>query len=141
MNIYAYCRHNNRCSTPEDSRPVVCYDKHMYKALRITLVLMAVLGICFGISTRAAALNVNNFEITDYQIDYYLSKGEDGRSTLRTEETIKAVFPDYDQNHGIERAVPSSYDGHRTSLQFTSVTDGANQKRAYSSRTENGLVT
>lgn len=67
------------------------------------------------------ALNLQNLTIRDYKIDYILSRDSDNRSRLTTTETITAVFPDFDQNHGIERAIPQSYDGHSVSLDIKSV--------------------
>jgi uncharacterized membrane protein YgcG len=111
----------------------------MYKALRTLFLVLAIIGVSVGLhSIPATAINVNNFEIADYQIDYYLSKDKDGRSSLKTEETIRAVFPAFDQNHGIERAIPGTYDGHKTSLKLTAVTNEAGQAWNYSTREENG---
>lgn len=74
------------------------------------------------------ALNLQNLTIRDFTINYELSRDGDKRSHLTTTETITAVFPDYDQNHGIERAIPRSYDSHPTNLDIVSVkkTDGSN---------------
>ncbi|HRJ06580.1 MAG TPA: DUF2207 domain-containing protein [Candidatus Saccharibacteria bacterium] len=69
----------------------------------------------------AHALNLQNLTIRDYKIDYSLSRDNDNRSRLTATETITAVFPDFDQNHGIERAIPKSYDGHPVSLDIKSV--------------------
>jgi uncharacterized membrane protein YgcG len=77
-------------------------------------------------STSFAA--VNDFTISNYEIDYYLSKDSEGRSALKTVERITAKFPQIDQNHGIERAIPSTYDGHSTSLNIQSVIDEAGNK-------------
>jgi len=74
----------------------------------------------FGNSARAA--NVNNFVITNYQIEYHLSKDSSNVSQLTTKETIEAQFPDYDHNHGIERSVPNSFNKHSTDLMVNSVT-------------------
>lgn len=68
-----------------------------------------------------ASAGVNDFTIANFHADYYLTKDSRGRASLRTVETITAEFPSYDQNHGIERALPKSYDGHKTSLQIVSI--------------------
>jgi uncharacterized membrane protein YgcG len=72
-------------------------------------------AIVFSFSSVVKA-DVNDFTITDYQMDLWLGKDEEGRSTLRTKEVITALFPDIDQNHGIERAIPNKYDDHSTHL-------------------------
>lgn len=82
--------------------------------------------------------SVNNFTIEDFQIDYYLDRTADGRSTLRTVESITALFPESDQNHGLERAIPSSYDGHPTKLKIDSVVDQNNRAHSFTTYSSNG---
>lgn len=78
------------------------------------------------------AQGVNNFTISSFEADYYLGKDSEGRSTLKTVERITAEFPSYDQNHGLERAVPQRYDGHSTSLRIESIVDEAGNTLKYS---------
>ncbi len=68
-----------------------------------------------------ASAGVNDFTISSFKADYYLSKTSEGRSRLRTVERIVAEFPSFDQNHGIERAVPHAYDGHTLHLKVESI--------------------
>lgn len=65
--------------------------------------------------------SVNNFTISDFTADYYLDKDSSGRSTLKTVENITAEFPQYDQNHGIERYIPMKYDDHSVNLKIESI--------------------
>lgn len=102
-------------------------------------------GIFAAISVVLALLvyapvraDVNDFTITDFQMDMYLSRDADGRSTLTTKEMITADFPNVDQNHGLERAIPSTYDGHTTSLTIKRVEDLSASKSKYSTRESNG---
>lgn len=88
-------------------------------------------------SSIPAFAAVNDFYIQNYKIDYYLDRDNAGRSTLKTVEAIAAVFPTTDQNHGIERAIPNTYDGHPINLAITSVTDETNTTREYSTRSSN----
>jgi uncharacterized membrane protein YgcG len=74
-----------------------------------------------GLHAPTASASVNDFIIPDYQIDYYLSRDDAGHSHLKTVEKITAEFPGFDQNHGIERAVPDNYRGHPTHLHIDSV--------------------
>ena len=83
---------------------------------------------------------VNDFKINTYDIDYTLSRDSDGRSTLHTVERITATFPNYDQNHGLERYIPKKYDGHDTSLNILSVKNQNQQNWEYSTHT-NGEYT
>ena len=76
----------------------------------IAVVLISVLNI------NLTYADTSDFIITDFQADYYLDRDSSGHSTLKTIEKITAQFPDYDQNHGIERAIVANYDGHTTKL-------------------------
>lgn len=91
----------------------------MKKRLFIGL-LLSILSVTFMFGGVSHA-SVNDFTIKDFQADYYLSKDDNNRSVLKTVEQITAIFPDYDQNHGIERAIPKTYDGHNVNLSIQSV--------------------
>jgi uncharacterized membrane protein YgcG len=86
---------------------------------------------------QASAQNVNNFTISHFEADYYLSQDSEGRSQLKTVEKITAKFPNYDQNHGLERAIPQKYDGHSTSLTIESVASENGRSLPYSDYTSN----
>lgn len=93
------------------------------------------LAVLFPLSASA---DVNDFLITEYDIVYVLGKSAEGRSTLKTVETITATFPAYDQNHGIERAIPTEYDGHKTKLKITSVKNEQGRAWNYTTYNQNG---
>jgi len=95
-------------------------------------IFVAVLGVAGLSSGQVVAVGVNDFTISSFKADYNLDKDSEGRSTLKTVERITAVFPDYDQNHGLERAIPKEYDGHSTSLKIQSITDETGKKLDYS---------
>ena len=69
--------------------------------------------ILFGIiSPEVAFASANDFYFSDSTFDYYLEKDPyTGYSTMRIEESLTAVFPSIDQNHGIERCIPRTYRG------------------------------
>ncbi len=87
--------------------------------------------MCISVSTANAAKNVNLFTISSFTSDLEIGRDAQGRSTLITTETITAEFPFKDQNHGLERAIPTRYDGHTTNLQVRSVTDASGSPRTY----------
>lgn len=87
------------------------------------LLLASILSVLVPLATSASA-NVNDFQISNYDISYHLGRDDSGRSILRVTETIVAQFPNTDQNRGVERYVPKSYDEHPVDLQISSVTDG-----------------
>lgn len=94
--------------------------------------LVAILIFSFSFAQNSAAVNTNNFRISSYNISYELSRSSDNRSVLKTVEDVTAVFPSYNQNHGIERAIPTDYDGHTTSTTIDSVTDENGAKLTHS---------
>ncbi len=111
----------------------------MRKVFATLLLSLCLIGFTqISSSSIASAQGVNNFEISDYQIDYYLGRGAEGRSQLKTVESISAIFPEIDQNHGIERAIPSSYDGHSTRIEAISVTDSNDMPLPYTTYSSNG---
>ena len=85
--------------------------------------------------------DVNDFTFDSFEAQYVLGRDDDGHSTLTTTETIVARFPEFDQNRGIRRAIPATYQGHTTSLEVVSVTDESGAPRPYSVDADSGVVT
>ena len=83
------------------------------------------------------AKGINDFTIQRFDADYYLDKDAEGRSILKITERISTVFPEYDQNHGLERALPTKYDDHSTQLKVVSVADEKGTALEYSTHTSN----
>ena len=88
----------------------------------------------------AVARDVNDFTFSRFEADYYLDRDADGRSTLRTIESLTAVFPDSDQNRGIARALVEDYDGAPTDLELVSVTDESGLARDYETESDDGIL-
>jgi len=86
------------------------------------------------------ARDVNAFTFDSFHAEYRLGLDDDGHATLTTVETLTARFPDYDQNRGIRRSLPSTYQGHSTSLRVVSVTDETGAPRPFEVSHESGLV-
>jgi uncharacterized membrane protein YgcG len=88
------------------------------RLMGVGLLLAVLLVALLPIRTHASA---QDFAIRSFDADYYLTRDVDKRSDMRVVERLVAEFPPYDQNHGIERAIPQEYDGHKVSLEVTSV--------------------
>jgi uncharacterized membrane protein YgcG len=73
----------------------------------------------------AVHADAGDFTFDSLHTDYRLSRAADGRAELAVTETFAARFPDADQNHGIERAIPTSADGRSLHVRVRSVTDAA----------------
>ncbi len=108
------------------------------KRLLLAFVLLLSCVLSCILNTNFANAGTQDFIISNFHADYYLSLDKEGRSSLKTVESITAVFPNYDQNHGIERALPKAYDGHPVSLKVQSVNDENGASQNFSEYTSNG---
>ncbi|WP_233549137.1 DUF2207 domain-containing protein [Clavibacter lycopersici] len=107
--------------------------------LAVVAALLTALAIPLGLAAPAHA-DVDDFSFRGFDAVYRLSADADGRSVLRTTETLVAEFPDRDQNRGIRRELVRDHDGHPTGLRVLSVTDGAGTPREYESDSEDGML-
>ena len=81
----------------------------------ITLALIC--QVFWPLSATFAANGTENFHFSDYTVDFYLSQDEDKTSRLRVVEEFTAVFPNYNQNHGITRIIPyTNQDGKNLTM-------------------------
>lgn len=91
-------------------------------------------------TSAVAPTGVDDFTFASFDGDYRLGRDAEGHSTLTTVETLVARFPGTDQNHGIRRELVEDYDGHPTDLQVVSVTDENGTPRAYTSESDQGIL-
>ena len=70
-----------------------------------------------------AHADTSDFTFDSFDADYTLTRLDDGTSHLDVIETIVAVFPEFDQNRGIVRAIPTDYDGVDLRTSVESVVD------------------
>lgn len=77
----------------------------IYKVIASALILISLSPL------PASATNANSFYFKDATFDYYLSKDDEGVSKMKVKETLTAVFPDTNQNHGITRVIPYTNQG------------------------------
>ena len=76
------------------------------------------------------------FVFDSFDADYYLDVDDAGRSVLTTVETFVAQFPDVDQNRGMRRAIPESYQGAPTDISVESVTDENGTPRPFETESD-----
>ena len=93
------------------------------------------------LSASSASADAEDFTIESFTADYYLGRDDGGRSTLRTVETIVALFPESDQNHGIYRHLVDDYQGHPTNIDVESVTDENGNDLPYESDSDDTFLT
>jgi uncharacterized membrane protein YgcG len=119
----------------------------MKRALHRIAAVAFALGLAFVPAAAASAApaiapaGVDDFQFESFHADYYLDVDEDGRSTLRTVETLIALFPTYDQNHGVLRHLPEDYLGEPTEIQVESVVDENGKERYFDASSEDGFLT
>ena len=97
-----------------------------------------VLSIVIFFGSLPASAAVNDFYFESFDAEYTLGKDAENRSTLAITETLTAVFPNTNQNHGIERAIPNEYDGHPVSLAIKNVTKNDGSAWKYTTYESNG---
>ena len=92
---------------------------------------VAIISLVVGSPMLVGAATKNNFVIESFDAEYYLSRDSEGRSTLKTVETITANFLSRNQNHGLERAIPTRYDDHSTSMSIVSIVNDRGEDLPY----------
>lgn len=114
-----------------------------------TVLILAVVGLAPATAYAAEPaapheaqhrVSVDDFEFSSFDAEYSLDRDDQGRSTLRTVETLVAEFPDFDQNRGIRRSIPERYLGHPTDLTVVSVTDGEGNPLSYETDSDDDVL-
>lgn len=105
--------------------------------LKRCLPVLSLAGLLFLALPSTVHADVNNFTITDFHADETLTR-QDPQGELHIVETIKVNFAD--NNHGIERAIPASYNGDDLHFHLNKVTSTSGAPVQVSTRHENGNV-
>ncbi|WP_194410592.1 DUF2207 domain-containing protein [Microbacterium cremeum] len=91
------------------------------------MLLGALLGGLLITATATGAVpahaDVDDFTFESLDAEYQLGRTEEGVSTLTVVETFVAVFPEFDQNRGMRRTIPDSYQGAPLNPELVSITD------------------
>ena len=70
-----------------------------------------------GVTAPITTYRTNYLYFEDFTVDYYLWRDEDGTSRMYVVEEITAVFPNSNQNHGINRVIPfTNQDGKNMTM-------------------------
>ena len=81
----------------------MCYNIFMNKLKNFLFAGLLLVANLLTVSPVFA--DANSFHFSEATFDYYLKKTETG-SEMKVVETLTAEFPNYNQNHGIERVIP-----------------------------------
>ncbi|MEV4686046.1 DUF2207 domain-containing protein [Microbacterium sp. LWH3-1.2] len=111
------------------------------RRLGVVGAVLAVLGaLAFtGLDPAPAHAGVDDFSFESLDVDYQLGRADDGTSTLTVVETFVAIFPDFDQNRGMRRIIPDSYQGAPLHPDLVSITDETGAPRAEETESEDGF--
>lgn len=92
-------------------------------------IFITTLTLCSAVLTGTVAADVNDFTVTDFKADYYLSN-QDPQGQLRVVERINVAFTD--QNHGLLRALPKTYKNLPLDIAVTSIGSDTGAPTQYS---------
>lgn len=113
--------------------------------LRVLAVMLIALGASWALVACTASdppppasSDVEAFTFDSLDVDYTLSRAEDGTSRLTVVETFVAVFPAYDQNRGMRRIIPDSDRGVPYHPRLVSITDENGDARASETDSDDG---
>lgn len=118
-------------------RPLICYSNIVDLKKNIISICFLIVFLSLVFSHQTFSQDVQNFKILSMNADYVLSKNNQQIAQMDVTEKIIAEFPDFDQNHGILRALPLTYDKNNLSLKVTSVTDTNQTPYNYTTYEEN----
>ncbi|MBK4346318.1 DUF2207 domain-containing protein [Lacisediminihabitans changchengi] len=115
------------------------------RTLAVTTLVALFLGTPLAASAAplhapTAPRDVSDFSFVSYDADFYLSRNAQRHGTLKTVETFVAQFPDFDQNRGIIRAIPTDYDGVPLHTDVESVTDATGAPVNFEKTENDGYV-
>lgn len=89
----------------------------------IIAALLASLGATLVASPAHA--DVDDFSYDSWHVSYQLDVDEEGRAVARVSERLVAIFPEFDQNRGIVRALPLRYERADAAPRDISILDAA----------------
>jgi uncharacterized membrane protein YgcG len=89
----------------------------------------------------AASADVDDFAFDELTVDYTLTRADDGTSRLQVREQFVARFPETDQNRGIRRSIPDSYNGQPLKPELVSVVDEDGRERPSEVEEDDGVFT
>ena len=93
--------------------------------IRALIVAVAALALALGAPLAASAVtaDTSDFSFESFDGRYVIETDAAGRATMHVTETIVALFPEFDQNRGIVRAIPLKDGDVPLQLQMISIRD------------------
>ena len=81
-----------------------------------------------------------DFSFRSFHADFRLGRTADQHATLAVTETLVALFPQSDQNHGIIRDIPATYGSADLQTDVASVVDGHGRAVPYQQSDQGGFI-
>jgi len=81
-----------------------------------------------------------DFSFRSFDADYRLARAADQHATLAVTETLVALFPQSDQNHGIIRDIPAMYGSADLQTDVASVVDAHGRDVPYQQSDQGGFI-
>jgi hypothetical protein len=81
-----------------------------------------------------------DFDFRSFHADYRLDRTADQHAALAVTETLVALFPQSDQNHGIIRDIPAMYGSADLQTDVASVVDGHGRDVPYQQSDQGGFI-
>lgn len=104
------------------------------------MIMAVVVGILASVAIATpAAADVDDFTFDSLTADYTLTRAADGSSRLTVVEEFVARFPEIDQNRGMRRVIPDTYNGQPLHPELISITDGQGADRPSETDAEDGM--
>ncbi|GAA1138476.1 hypothetical protein GCM10009651_23120 [Microbacterium natoriense] len=91
-------------------------------------------------SLPSARDDVDDFSYASWDTRMELGIDDEGRARLHATETLTARFPETDQNRGIVRGIPMTYENAGLDLRILSVTDGTGADVPYETDEDDGVL-
>ena len=111
-------------------------------ATATTAIAIAVLGGAAPASAaHPVAAGVDDFSFSSLDTVFELSRDEEGAAIVTVTETFVAEFPDFDQNRGMRRSIPTTSFDQPLAPDLLSVTDENGAPRPAETDTDDGYFT
>jgi uncharacterized membrane protein len=104
---------------------------------RLSILLVIFVAIVTTTTGNISGQSLQDFTISSFSSDYYLSKNSKGISELAVTELITADFENINTNHGILRALPLEYKGVNLNLKINDVLNETTGSTSYSTYKQN----
>ncbi|OAN43275.1 DUF2207 domain-containing protein [Microbacterium sp. H83] len=91
-------------------------------------------------AASAPSADVDDFSYAEWDARYELGLDAEGRAHLHVTEALTARFPDTDQNKGIVRGLPTSYENAWLDVRVLSVTDQDGAAVPFETDEDDGLL-